>query len=54
MQTSYVNGPPAFAFTDILDAEGNKSAAELLWAARYGRKGKTDCAAKYPKCSVKL
>ena len=45
----------AFAMTDILDdTEGNASASELLWAARSGRKGKTDCALKYDKCSVKL
>ena len=44
----------AFAMTNILDAEGNESASELLWAARNGRKGDTDCALKYDKCSVKL
>ena len=44
----------ALALTDILDGEGSGSASELLWAARNGRKGETDCALKYDKCSVKL
>ena len=42
------------ATTDILHANGTEKASELLWAARIGRKGETDCRQKYDKCSVKL
>ena len=38
----------------LKDADGTERASELLWAARNGRKGETDCALKYDECSVRL
>jgi hypothetical protein len=34
--------------------DGNGKMSDLLWAARLGRKGNTDCLEMYPSCKVKL